>query len=64
MTYTKNDALCLLKEHNQGDFHSKHAYIVGNVLRWYAEQLGYADEANFWKVVGLLIGGNDAYLCR
>ena len=54
MRYTKEDALSLLKEYNQGEFHLKHAYIVGDVMRWYAEQLGYGDEADFWEIVGLL----------
>lgn len=54
MRYTKEDALSLLKEYNQGEFHLKHAHIVGDVMRWYAEQLGYGDEADFWEIVGLL----------
>lgn len=54
MNYTKEDALSLLKEYNQGEFHLKHAHIVGDVMRWYAEQLGYGDEADFWEIVGLL----------
>ncbi len=28
--------------------------IVGNVLRWYADELGYSEEADFWDAVGLL----------
>ncbi len=32
----------------------KHGRIVGDVMRWYAEQLGYADEADFWETVGIL----------
>lgn len=54
MAFTKDDALRLLREYNQGEFHLRHAHIVGGVMRWYAEQLGYGDEADFWEIVGLL----------
>ena len=32
----------------------KHGRIVGDVMRWYAEKLGYGDEADFWETVGIL----------
>ncbi len=51
---TYDEAYALLKEYNEGDFHLKHGRIVGDVMRWYAENLGYADEADFWQLVGLL----------
>lgn len=54
MEFTREDALQLLKEYNEGEFHLKHAYIVGDVMRWYANELGYAEEADFWEIVGLL----------
>ena len=44
----------LLCEYNEGDFHRKHGRIVGDVLRWYANELGYGDEAEYWGIVGLL----------
>ena len=44
----------LLCEYNEGDFHRKHGRIVGAVLRWYANELGYGDEADFWQAVGIL----------
>lgn len=52
MTY--DEALSLLQEYNQGEFHLKHAYIVGDVMGWFAETLGYGQEKDFWTVVGLL----------
>lgn len=52
--FTKEDALKLLEEYNKGDFHLKHAHVVGDVMRWYANELGYGDEADFWEMVGLL----------
>ncbi len=54
MEYTKKQAIELLEEFNEGDFHLKHAHIVGDVMRWYAEKLGYQDEANLWEIVGIL----------
>ncbi len=54
MELTYAQALDLLKEYNQGDFHLKHAYVVSNVMGWFAEQLGYGDEREFWSIVGLL----------
>ncbi len=54
MELTYAQALDLLKEYNQGDFHLKHAYVVSDVMGWFAEQLGYGDEREFWSIVGLL----------
>ena len=54
MAYTREQAWELLTEFNKGDFHLTHALVVGDVLRWYAEDLGYGDEADFWQIVGLL----------
>ena len=54
MAYTKQQAWELLTQYNQGEFHLKHANTVADVMRWYAEQLGYGDEADFWEIVGLL----------
>ena len=51
---TREEALALLKEYNQEAFHIEHGETVGRVLRWYAEKLGYGDEADFWEVVGIL----------
>lgn len=54
MIPTPEEAWALLCEYNQGEFHRKHGRIVGNVLRWYADELGYGEEADFWEAVGLL----------
>lgn len=54
MIPTPEEAWELLKEYNQGDFHRKHGRIVGDVLHWYAQELGYGEEADFWKTVGIL----------
>ncbi|MGN0662579.1 MAG: hydrolase [Faecalibacterium sp.] len=54
MIPTPQQAWELLCEYNQGEFHRKHGRIVGDVLRWYANELGYGEEADFWEAVGLL----------
>ena len=54
MAYTRQQAWELLTQYNKGEFHLKHACIVADVMRWYAEQLGYGEEADFWEIVGLL----------
>ena len=54
MIPTREQAWDLLCEYNEGEFHRLHARIVGNVMRYFAAQLGYADEADFWQTVGIL----------
>ncbi|MBQ3122580.1 MAG: hydrolase [Firmicutes bacterium] len=51
---TPAEAWELLKEYNEGEFHLKHGRIVGDCMRWYANELGYGDEADFWECVGVL----------
>ena len=51
---TRDEAWALLTEYNQDHFHLKHALTVEGVMYWFAGQLGYADEADFWGIVGLL----------
>ena len=54
MDITYDEAYALLKEYNEGEFHLKHGRTVGDVMRWFAEDLGYGSEADFWQLVGLL----------
>ena len=54
MALTREQAWELLNEYNKGEFHLKHGQIVGDVMRWYANELGYSDEADFWATAGLL----------
>lgn len=53
-TVPRDKALELLKKYNKDEFHLRHAYTVEGVMRWYANDLGFSDEADFWAVVGLL----------
>ena len=54
MIPTPQQAYELLQEYNQGEFHLKHGRIVGDVMRWFAQELGYGEEADFWQAVGIL----------
>ena len=54
MELTYEQALDLLKEYNKEDFHLQHAYVVSDVMGWFAEKLGYGEEKDFWALVGLL----------
>ena len=47
-------ALAALKEYNKEPFHIQHALTVEAVMGWYAKELGYGDDAEFWSLVGLL----------
>ena len=51
---TRNDAFALLKKYNSESFHIQHALTVEAVMRWYAIELGYSDDADYWATVGLL----------
>ena len=51
---TKEEAWELLKEYNKYEFHLEHAEIVGKTMRYFAEKLGYKEEADFWEIVGIL----------
>jgi predicted hydrolase (HD superfamily) len=52
--FTRDEALALFREYNQEDFHLRHALTLEGVMRYFAEKLGYADEADFWAQAGLL----------
>lgn len=52
--FTREEALALLKKYNKEPFHIQHGLTVEKVMRWYAEELGYESEADYWANVGLL----------
>lgn len=54
LNVTREEALELLKKYNKETFHLQHAYTVEAVMRWYANELGYAEDADFWAMAGLL----------
>ena len=51
---TREQAYDLLKEYNKDSFHLQHALTVEAVMKWYAKELGYGEEAQYWGIVGLL----------
>ena len=53
-TITRKEAIDLLKKYNKEPFHILHGLTVEGVMRWYAEQLGFSNEAEYWGIVGLL----------
>ncbi|MGI6766572.1 MAG: HD domain-containing protein [Lentihominibacter sp.] len=50
----REKALELLKRHNKEDFHIRHALTVEGVMRWFAKELGFEEDAEYWGLVGLL----------
>ena len=50
----REEALKLLKEYNSEAFHVRHALTVGAVMGWFAQDLGYGEDAEFWSLVGLM----------
>ena len=55
---TRDEAFELLKKYNKDPFHIRHALTVEGVMRWYAKELGYADEEEYWgKAPELLKAG-------
>lgn len=51
---TREEAFSILKEYNKDPFHIQHALTVEAVMKWYAKELGYGEEAEYWGIVGLL----------
>ena len=53
-TMERQAAWELLRKYNQDHFHLQHALTVEGVMRWYAQELGYGEDVDFWGNVGLL----------
>ena len=51
---TREEALELLRKYNQESFHIQHGLTVEKTMRWFANELGYGDEADYWAITGLL----------
>ena len=54
MDLTRSQALELLRKYNKEAFHIQHALTVEGVMRWYATELGFGGEVDFWALCGLL----------
>ena len=53
-TITRDEAFSLLKKYKKDPFHIHHALTVEAVMKWYANELGYGEDAEYWGIVGLL----------
>ena len=51
---TREEALALLRKYNKEPFHLLHAFTVEGVMRWFAEDMGYEAESDYWSLAGLL----------
>lgn len=51
---TRDEALKLLQKYNKEPFHIYHGLTVEGVMKWFADELGYSDDKEFWGIVGLL----------
>lgn len=51
---SREQALELLQKYNKDPFHIQHALTVEGVMKWYAGELGYEEDAEYWGIVGLL----------
>lgn len=51
---SREEAWELLNEFNKDEFHLKHARIVEGAMKFFAKELGYGKEEDFWGTVGLL----------
>ena len=50
----RDEALQLLEKYNKDPFHIQHAITVEAVMKWFAKDLGYGEEAEHWGIIGLL----------
>ena len=53
-TITRQQAWDLLRKYNAEPFHLQHGLTVEAVMAWYANELGFGEESDFWANVGLL----------
>ena len=54
MEINREQAWNLLCKYNKERFHLQHALTLEAVMRYFAKNLGYEDQADFWAMVGLL----------
>jgi predicted hydrolase (HD superfamily) len=51
---SREKAFELLKKYNKDSFHLQHAVTVEGVMKWFARELGYGEDEEYWGIVGLL----------
>lgn len=50
----REEAWKLFTSYNKDPFHIQHALTLEGIMRWYAKELGFGDEADFWAIAGLI----------
>ena len=50
----REEALALLMKHNKESFHIQHGLTVEGAMRWFAKEMGYGEDEEYWGIVGLL----------
>ena len=53
-TISRENALELLMKYNKEPFHIQHGLTVEKTMRWFARELGYGEEEEYWGIAGLL----------
>lgn len=51
---TRENALALLQKYNKEPYHLYHGLTVEGVMKWFADELGFGEDREFWGIVGLL----------
>lgn len=51
---TREEAYALLHKYNKEAFHIQHGLTVEGVMRWFAKDMGYGEEEEYWGITGLL----------
>ena len=51
---TREEAYTLLHKYNKEAFHIQHALTVEGVMKWFANDLGYGEDEEYWAITGLL----------
>jgi predicted hydrolase (HD superfamily) len=51
---SRSQAWELFTTYNKDFFHLQHALTVEGVMQWYAKELGFSDDAEYWGITGLL----------
>lgn len=51
---SREQAFKLLKQYNKEPFHIQHGLTVEGTMKWFAKELGYQEDAEYWGIVGLL----------
>lgn len=54
MAITREEAWNLLRQYNKEPFHLRHGLTVEGIMRYFAKELGYEAEVDYWGNVGLL----------